>query len=182
MPDDQQDQQTADDQSTTAESEEQPSQDEVMNESARETTDGQEGEDTGAAGTDANCPGWFSDAESISNRAAEFFVRNELTGDRGMVKKIDVQGRDNPDGYTCNVHFSDKKTNIEVVVLRKETIVREALPDISDRWTCWYEYKCPRPDRDLLLTKRQCKMMAPIILGPASMIGTRRNCVRLDGY
>jgi hypothetical protein len=83
-----------------------------------------------------------------------------------MVEKIDVQGRDNLDGYTWTVHFSDKKTNIEVVVLRKETIVREALPDISDRWTCWYDNKCSLPNRDLLLTKRQCKMMAPIIFGP----------------
>ena len=47
MPDDQEDQQTADDQSTTAESEEQPLQDEVMNESAGETTGVQEGEGAG---------------------------------------------------------------------------------------------------------------------------------------
>lgn len=133
-----------------------------------QTTDAQAAGNAGAAGTDDNCAGWFSDAESISKRAAEFFVRNELTGNRGVVEKIDVHGHNNPEGYTCTVHFSDKTTNIEVVVFRKEIIVREALPDISDRLTCWYDYECPLPDRDLVLTQRECKMMAPIILGPLS--------------
>jgi hypothetical protein len=187
MPDDQEGEQTADDQSTMepAESDQQTSQD-VMDESAGQTTDAQTSSEettddqsqgdqtadapaaggTGTAGTDDNCGGWFSDAESISKRAAEFFVQNELTGDRGVVEKIDVRDRNNPEGYTCTVHFSDKTTNIEVVVFRKEIIVREALPDISDRLTCWYDYKCPLPNRDLVLTKRECKMLAPIILGP----------------
>lgn len=182
MPDDQEEEQATE----PANSDQQTSQDKVTDESAGQTTDTQspdeqptddqsQGDQTtdaqsagdgNTAGTDDNCDGWFSDAESISKRAAEFFVQNELTGDRGMVEKIDVHGRNNPEGYTCTVHFSDKTTNIEVVVRRKEIIAREALPDISERLTCWYDYKCPPPNRDLVLTKRECKMLAPFILGP----------------
>jgi hypothetical protein len=199
MPDDQDDQQTADDESgaEAAESDQQTPEGDTTDESAGQTTDDQSqpeatvndqttdqqtaddqshgdqttdvaAEDAGVTKGDPNCAGWFADAESTSKRAAEFYVRNELTGDRGVVEKIDVHDRDNPEGYTCTVHFSDKTTNIEVVVFRKEIIVREALPDISDRLTCWYDYKCPLPNRDLVLTKRECKMMAPIILGPLS--------------
>jgi hypothetical protein len=176
MPDDQDDQQTADDQSTTesAESDQLTSQDETTDESAGQTTgdqsesdqtsDVQSTGDAGAAQTNDDCSGWFSDAESTSKRAAEFYVRNELTGDRGVVEKIDVFDRDDPESYSCNVHFSDKTTNIEVVVFRNEIIVREILPGISKRLTCWYDYRCPPPDRDLVLTKRRCTMMAPIIL------------------
>jgi hypothetical protein len=85
MPDDQGDQQAAADPSMmeAAESEQQRSQDEVMDEGAGEATEVQQAEDARAAGTDGNCAGWFSDAESISKPAAEFFVQNELTGDRG---------------------------------------------------------------------------------------------------
>lgn len=199
MPDDQDDQQTADDESAAeaAESDQQTPEGDTTDESAGQTTDDQSqpeatvndqttdqqtaddqsqgdqttdvaAEDAGVTKGDPNCAGWFADAESTSKRAAEFYVRNELTGDHGVVEKIDVHDRDNPEGYTCTVHFSDKTTNIEVVVFRKEIIVREALPDISDRLTCWYDYKCPLPNRDLVLTKRECKMMAPIILGPLS--------------
>jgi hypothetical protein len=197
MADDQDDQETADDQSTTdaADSDQQPSQGGVTDESAGETADAQsQTEDTtadqdvdqqttgdqsqsdqgtdvaagdaGATKGDPNCAGWFADAESTSKRAAEVYVRNELTGDRGVVEKIDVRGRDNPEGYTCIVHFSDKTTNIEVIVFPNEIIVREDLPGIADRLTCWYDYNCPPPNRDLVLTKRRCSMMAPIILGP----------------
>jgi hypothetical protein len=177
MPDDQDDQQTADDQSTTetTESDQQTSQDEVTDESAEETTDDQSQSDqatdvavadAGVTKGDPDCAGWFADAESTSKRAAEVYVRNELTGDRGVVETIDVHGRDNPEGYTCTVHFSDKTTNIEVIVFRNEIIVREDLPGIANRLTCWYDYKCPPPNRDLVLTRRECKMMAPIILGP----------------
>jgi len=188
MPDDRDDQETADDQSTTeaAGSDQQTSQDQATDESAEQTTDAQSqteettddqsqsdqttdvqsAGDAGVAKTDDDCVGWFSDAESISKRAAEFYVRNELTGDRGVVEKIDVSGRGDAAGYTCTVHFSDKTTNIEVVVFRDKIIVREILPGISERLTCWYDYRCPPPNHDLVLTKRECKMMAPIILGP----------------
>ena len=92
MPDDQDDQQTADDQSTAeaAESDQQASQDQVTDEDIEQTTDPQSESDqasdvqsagdAGVAATDDDCSGWFSDAESISKRAAEFYVRNELTG------------------------------------------------------------------------------------------------------
>ena len=144
MPDDRDDQETADDQSTTeaAGSDQQTSQDQATDESAEQTTDAQSqteettddqsqsdqttdvqsAGDAGVAKTDDDCVGWFSDAESISKRAAEFYVRNELTGDRGVVEKIDVSGRGDAAGYTCTVHFSDKTTNIEVVVFRDKII------------------------------------------------------------
>jgi hypothetical protein len=196
MPEDQDEQQTAGDESATqSASDQQTSQDEVTDDSAGQTTDAQSqpaaisddqsadkettgdqsqsdqatdvaAGDAGVTKADPNCAGWFADAESTSKRAAEFYVRNELTGDRGVVEKIDVHGRDNPEGYTCTVHFSDKTTNIEVIVFPNEIIVREDLPGIADRLTCWYDYKCPPPNRDLVLTKRHCSMMAPIFLGP----------------
>jgi hypothetical protein len=177
MPDDQDDQQTAPDESATesSEADQQTSNAEVTDASAEQTTDDQSQSDqapdvaVGDAGVtkgDPDCAGWFADAESTSKRAAEVYVRNELTGDRGVVEKIDVHGRDNPEGYTCKVHFSDKITNIEVVVFPNEIIVREDLAGIADRLTCWYDYKCPPPNRDLVLTKRHCSVMAPIILGP----------------
>lgn len=176
MSDNQDDQDTADDHSTTAapDSDQQSSETPVKGESADQTTDVQaqgdqsiEAQSAGDAGTpqaDPNCDGWYSDAESTSKRAAEFFVKNELTGDRGVVEKIDVVDRDDPESYSCTVHFSDKATNIEVVVFRNEIIAREDLPSLDDRWTCWYNYKCPPPNKDLVLTKRKCNMMAPVIL------------------
>src|SRR4029453_13583201 len=176
MLDDQNDQETADDQSTAeaAESDQPTSQDQVSDESVGQTTDAQSQSDqtsdiqstggTSATQTNDDCSGWFADAESTTKRAAEFYVRNELTGDRGVVEKIDVFDRDDPERSSCNVHFSDDTTTIEVVVFRNEIIVRELPPGISKRLTCWYDYKCPPPDRDLVLTKMRCTMMVPIIL------------------
>jgi hypothetical protein len=46
-------------------------------------------------------------------------------------------------------------------------------PDSSDRWTCWYDYKCPSPNNHLLLTKRKCNMMRPIFLGPLESFCTQ---------
>src|SRR5215831_13533747 len=165
------DQETTEDQSTAvAESDQQTSQNEAVEDTARQTPDTQPTGETSAKTADPDCAGWFSEAESISQRASEFFVQNELTGNRGVVEKIDVRGRDNPEGYTCVVHFSDKTTDIEVVVHPDEIIVREARPDISDRWTCWYDYKCPPPNNDLVLSKRKCSMMPPIFVEPARII------------
>ena len=92
MPDDQDDQQTADEQSPAeaAESDQQASQDQVIDENIGQTTDPQSESDqasdvqsvgdAGVAQTNEDCSGWFADAESTSKRAAEFYVRNELTG------------------------------------------------------------------------------------------------------
>ncbi len=92
MPNDQDDQQTADDQSTAeaAESDQQALHDQVTNENIGQTTDAQSESDqasdvqsagdAGVAQTSDDCSGWFADAESTSKRAAEFYVRNELTG------------------------------------------------------------------------------------------------------
>ncbi len=102
----------------------------------------------------------------VSDRQAQFDVRNELTGDRATVENFDVQGRDDPRGYTCMVRFSDSMTDIDGVVLPNEIIVREDLPDVSNRLRCWYEYTRLDLDRNLVLTKGEYKMMAPIMLGP----------------
>ena len=142
----------SDDQSTTeaAGSDQQTSEDQPTEERAgptannrrqsNQTTDVEAAGDTGVAAADDDCSGWFSDPESISKRAAEFYVRNELTGNRGMVEKIDVHDRGDPVSYSCMAHFSDKTTNIEVVVFRDKIIAREDLPGISERLTCWYDY------------------------------------------
>jgi hypothetical protein len=178
-----------------ADSDQQTSQGQVMDESAGQTNDAQrqtegttddQGVDQHATGDqsqddqatdvaaadagvtkgDPDCASWFADAESMSKRAAEYYVRNELTEDRGVVEKIEVSGRGDPVSYSCKVHFSDKTTTIEVVVFRDKIIVREDLPGISERLTCWYNYRCPPPNRDLVLTKDECKMMDPIDLRP----------------
>src|ERR1700730_17445607 len=66
-----------------------------------QTADAQSTGDASVKTADPNCAGWFADAESTSKRAAESYVRNELTGDRGVVENIGVQGRDNPQASTC---------------------------------------------------------------------------------
>jgi hypothetical protein len=117
---------------------------------------------TGSAAPGADeCAGWFADPESMSKRAAEHYVRTELTGNRGVVEKIACSPNPgDPTKYTCDVHFSDKTTTIEVDVRwDKIAVYQNTLP----RLECWYDYRCPPPNRDLVLIKRECRMSSGII-------------------
>jgi hypothetical protein len=113
---------------------------------------------------DNTCAGWFSDRESLTKRAAENYVRTELTGDRGSVEQIECNSFA-PDGaYACTAHFSDG-TPIRVIV-RKDAIIVSVYPITSmnppaDQPLCWYDYKCIGPSGELVLTKRKCQSAKP---------------------
>ncbi len=116
------------------------------------------------------CAGWFRDYESTSKRAAEHYVRTELTGDRGAVERIGCDLFDPDTGaFACTVHFSDG-TPIRVIVRRDAIIVGvnplQTMHPPPDRPLCWYDYKCPGPNRDLVLTKRKCQTSKPAQGGP----------------
>lgn len=114
---------------------------------------------------DDQCAGWFSDHESTSKRAAEHYVRTELTGNRGSVERIECDLFNTDTGaFACTVHFSDG-TPIRVIV-RKDAIIVGVYPlqtmhPPPDRPLCWYDYTCPNPNRDLVLTKRKCQTSKP---------------------
>jgi Domain of unknown function (DUF4157) len=120
---------------------------------------------TGTKESEDACAGWFVDHESTSKRAAEYYVRTELAGDRGAVKKIECDLFDPDTGaFACTVHFTDG-TPIRVIVRRDAIIVgvyplQTFFPPV-DRPLCWYDYKCPGPNRDLVLTKRKCQTSKP---------------------
>jgi Domain of unknown function (DUF4157) len=114
---------------------------------------------------DNTCAGWFSDRESLTKRAAENYVRTELTGDRGSVEQIECDLFDPGSGaYACTAHFSDG-TPIRVIV-RKDAIIVSVAPIQSmnppaNQPLCWYDYKCIGPNRELILTKRKCQSAKP---------------------
>lgn len=119
----------------------------------------------GSKESEDECAGWFSDRESTSKRAAEHYVRTELVGDRGTVERIECDLFDPDTGaFACTVHFSDG-TPIRVIVRRDAIIVGvfplQTMHPPPDRPLCWYDYKCPGPNRDLVLTKRKCQTSKP---------------------
>jgi hypothetical protein len=113
---------------------------------------------------DNPCAGWFSDRESLTKRAAENYVRTELTGDRGSVEQIECNSFAPSGAYACTAHFSDG-TPIRVIV-RKDVIIVSVHPITSmnppaDQPLCWYDYKCIGPSGELVLTKRKCQSAKP---------------------
>lgn len=113
---------------------------------------------------DNACAGWFSDHESLTKRAAENYVRSELTGDRGAVEQIECNSFAPSGAYACTAHFSDG-TPIRVIV-RRDVIIVSVHPITSmhppaDQPLCWYDYKCIGPSRELVLTKRKCQSAKP---------------------
>lgn len=124
----------------------------------------------GSKESEDECAGWFSDRESTSKRAAEHYVRTELVGDRGTVERIECDLFDPDTGaFACTVHFSDG-TPIRVIVRRDAIIVGvfplQTMHPPPDRPLCWYDYKCPGPNRDLVLTKRKCQTSKPAVGAP----------------
>lgn len=129
---------------------------------------------TGTKESEDPCAGWFVDHESTSKRAAEHYVRTELQGNRGVVEKIECD-LFNPDtgAFACTVHFTDG-TPIRVIV-RKDAIIVGVYPlqtmhPPPDRPLCWYDYKCPGPNRDLVLTKRKCQTSKPAQGAPSPKV------------
>lgn len=129
-------------------------------------TVGDDGSQTiGTKDSEDECTGWFADYESTSKRAAEHYVRTELAGDRGVAEKIECD-LFNPDtgAFACTVYFTDG-TPIRVIV-RKDVIIVGVYPLQSmhpppDQPLCWYDYKCPGPNRELVMTKRKCQTSKP---------------------
>lgn len=117
--------------------------------------------DTGAKDAERDCAGWFGDRESLSKRAGEHYVRSELAGDRGVVERIDCNlVRGDRKAYACTVHFTDG-TPIRVIV-REDVIIVGVHPintmhPPASQPLCWYDYRCPGANRDLVLTKRKCQ-------------------------
>ncbi|MBN2385425.1 MAG: DUF4157 domain-containing protein [Anaerolineales bacterium] len=118
----------------------------------------------GTTAADDLCAGWFSDRQSLTKRAAEHYVHTELTGDRGGVERIDCDLFAPSGAYACTAQFSDG-TPIRVIA-RRDVIIVSLAPIQSmypppDRPLCWYDYRCPGPNRELTLTKRKCQSARP---------------------
>jgi Domain of unknown function (DUF4157) len=114
----------------------------------------------GKAGAENDCAGWFADHESLSKRAAELYVRSQLAGKRGTVEKIDCDMTAPNGAFACTVRFSDG-TQIRVIA-RPDSIVVGVFPLKSmhpgpDQPLCFYDFKCPGPHHDLVLTKIKCQ-------------------------
>jgi len=110
------------------------------------------------------CAGWFRDHESTTKRAAEHYVRTELQGDRGVVERIECDLFLTTGEFACTAYFSDG-TPIRVLVRKTEIIVSvypiQSMNPPPDRPLCWYDYKCPGPNSELVLTKRKCQSSKP---------------------
>jgi len=125
----------------------------------------------------SRCPSWRQDPQSISKRAAETYVQNDMTPpSQATVEKIDCEAPNSLGNYRCFVHFSDKLT-IEVIVRAKDVVV--GVPPFTTMTPppatplCFYDYTCP--DQDLVLTKRECKSAKPpATAGPPPLVGQRR--------
>jgi hypothetical protein len=119
---------------------------------------------------DSPCPSWFNDPQSISKRAAEHYVRNDMTPpSQAKVTSIDCEPPRANGNYGCYVHFDDGL--VIRVIVRKRDIVVGTAP--INTWTpppatplCFYDYACPK--EDLVLTKRECRSARPP--GPTTIV------------
>lgn len=107
----------------------------------------------------STCPAWFGDPESISKRAAEHYVRNELMPpSQAVVEKVTCEKPATNGNYACTVQFSDGLV-IRVLVLKQEIVVGvppfNTMKPPANRPMCFYNYACPQDD--LILTKRECR-------------------------
>lgn len=125
-----------------------------------------------AAGTEertdeaeSDCSGWLTDPQSLSKRAAEVFVRGELPGDHGMVKRIECDPPVSSGNWVCVVHFSSG-TTVKVLVTKDTIVVGAMVGHQIAHPRCWYDFKCPGRNRDLVLVKRRCEK-SPVPSGDA---------------
>ena len=135
--------------------------------------------DTGPAPEEGSrCPSWRGDPESISKRAAETYVQNDITPpSQATVEKIDCEPPIANGNYGCYVHFSDglvvrvivRETDI-VVGMGPGPITTETPPPATP--LCFYDYHCP--DGHLVLTVRECKSAKPSASTGPTLVGQRR--------
>ena len=123
------------------------------------------------AGADDDCSGWFRDHESMSKRVAEHYVRTELGGQHGAVKTITCDMFAPNGAFACTVWFADG-TPIRVIARPDSVVVGkfpiQTMTPPADQPLCWYSFKCPAPNHDLVLTKIKCQAAKPPVQGPPS--------------
>ena len=110
------------------------------------------------------CAGWLDDRESTTKRAAEVYVRSELKDDHGEVVSIGncSPAERKPADFACSVTFKSGLTTR--VIVSRHTIVVGVEPLNApgpEKPICYYDFKCPEPSRDLVLTKRKCITKMP---------------------
>jgi hypothetical protein len=126
----------------------------------------------------SRCPSWRADPESISKRAAETYVQNDMTPpSKATVKKINCEPPIANGNYGCYVHFSDGLV-IRVIVREKDIVVGTGpgpfttLTPPPGTPLCFYDYHCP--EGLLVLTKRECKSAKPAASSGPTLVGQRR--------
>jgi hypothetical protein len=126
---------------------------------------------------DSRCPSWRQDPQSISKRAAENYVQNDMTPpSQATVEKIDCEPPRANGNYGCFVHFNDGLV-IRVIVRATDVVVGPGpgpfttLTPPPGTPLCFYDYHCP--EGLLVLTKRECKSAKPSSSGP-TLVGQRR--------
>jgi hypothetical protein len=110
------------------------------------------------------CSGWMEDRESTTKRAAEVYVRAELTEDHGQVESVDNCSPEarRPADFACSVRFSSGLTTRVLVSWHTIIVGVEPLNALGPgRPICYYDFACPEPNRDLVLTKRKCVTKLP---------------------
>ena len=127
----------------------------------------------------SRCPSWRQDPQSISKRAAENYVQNDMTPpSQATVEKIDCEPPRANGNYGCYVHFSDGLV-IRVIVREKDIVVGMG-PGPFTTLT-------PPPANPalllrlrtvltgmLVLTKRECKSAKPAASSGPTLVGQRR--------
>src|ERR1043166_9510503 len=136
-------------------------------------TDGGEGKEE-----ESSCPSWRADPESISKRAAENYVQNDMNPpSQAKVERIDCEPPISNGNYGCYVHFSDGLV-IRVIVRAKDVVVGTGpgpfttLTPPPGTPLCFYDYSCP--EGLLVLTKRECKSAKPAASSGPTLVGQRR--------
>lgn len=136
-------------------------------------TEGGENKEEGSS-----CPSWRQDPQSISKRAAENYVQNDMTPpSQATVEKIDCEPPRANGNYGCFVHFSDGLV-IRVIVRETDVVVGpgpgpfNTLTPPPGTPLCFYDYTCP--DGQLVLTRRECKSAKPAGSSGPTLVGQRR--------
>jgi hypothetical protein len=126
----------------------------------------------------SRCPSWRNDPESISKRAAETYVQNDITPpSQATVEKIDCEPPIANGNYGCYVHFSDGLV-VRVIVREKDIVVGMGPGPITTLTPppatplCFYDYACP--DGHLVLTVIECKSAKPAAPSGPTLVGQRR--------
>ena len=126
----------------------------------------------------SRCPSWRQDPQSISKRAAENYVQNDMTPpSHATVERINCEPPRANGNYACSVHFSDGLV-IRVIVRETDIVVGmgpgpfTTLTPPPGTPLCFYDYHCP--EGLLVLTKRECKSAKPAASSGPTLVGQRR--------